>query len=190
MPAPPTGLADLRPALVALLRDRAWERREDAFRLSSGGWSHDYVDCRRALAEGASLRLACRAVIALAQERDAAFDAAGGLTMGADPLAHGIAMEADKVWFSVRKEPKVHGTGRRVEGAVLGGGTAVLLVEDTVTTGRSMLEALDVVRGAGAPVVLAVALLDRGRQAAPALAERGVPFAALATYQDLGIDPV
>jgi orotate phosphoribosyltransferase len=182
--------AGLRRQVLEVVRRLGYVRREEAFQLSSGGWSHDYVDGKRALAGGAELRLAAEAVVATAAELGIAFDAVGGLTMGADPLAHAVAVVSGARWFSVRKEAKGHGRQRAVEGAELGDGISVLLVEDVVTTGRSVLQALDAVEATGATVVLAVTLLDRGDLAGPALAGRGVAYAPLATYRDLGIDPV
>jgi orotate phosphoribosyltransferase len=176
--------------VVSVLRERGWVRRAEPFQLSSGDWSHDYVDGKRALAGGAELRLAAEAVVARAASAGVAFDAVGGLTMGADPLAHAVAVVSGARWFSVRKESKQHGRGRLVEGAELGPGTSVLLVEDVVTTGRSLLQALDAVEATGASVVLAVTLLDRGETAGPAVRARGVAYAPLTTYRDLGIDPV
>jgi orotate phosphoribosyltransferase len=182
--------AGLRREVLDVVRRLGYVRREEAFQLSSGGWSHDYVDGKRALAGGAELRLAAEAVVATAAERGIAFDAVGGLTMGADPLAHAVAVVSGAMWFSVRKEAKGHGRQRAVEGAELGPGVSVLLVEDVVTTGRSMLAALDAVEATGATVVLAVTLLDRGDSAGPALGGRGVTYAPLATYDDLGIPPI
>ena len=109
------------------------------------------------------------------------------MTMGADPVAHAVALLGGFDWFSVRKQEKHHGTGRRVEGASLGEGVRAVLFEDTVSTGRSALEALEVVRASGAEVVLACTLLDRGDEAAPAFAAAGVPYEALLTYRDLGL---
>jgi orotate phosphoribosyltransferase len=182
--------ADLRRQVLDVVRERGYVRRSEAFQLSSGGWSHDYVDGKRALAGGAELRLAAEAVVAQAGERGVAFDAVGGLTMGADPLAHAVAVVSGARWFSVRKEAKAHGRQRTVEGAELGAGARVVLVEDVVSTGRSLLQALDAVEATGATVVLAVTLLDRGEAAGRALAGRGVAYAPLATYRDLGIDPL
>jgi orotate phosphoribosyltransferase len=187
---PADALPRLRAGVLTVLRERGWVRRAEPFQLSSGDWSHDYVDGKRALAGGDELRLAAEAVVALAASAGVAFDAVGGLTMGADPLAHAVAVVSGARWFSVRKKSKQHGRGRLVEGAELGPGTSVLLVEDVVTTGRSMLQALDAVEATGASVVLAVTLLDRGDVAGPAVRARGVPYAPLATYGDLGIDPV
>lgn len=182
--------SEIRAQVVALVRERGYERREEAFQLSSGAWSNDYVDCRRALSGGDALEAASRAIVGLADELGIGWDAVGGLTMGADPLAHGIAVVTHKGWFSVRKEAKSHGTGRLIEGCTVGPGVRVLLVEDVVTSGASILRALDAVSGAGAEVVLACSLLDRGERAREAFSQRGVRYEPLATYRDLGIDPV
>jgi orotate phosphoribosyltransferase len=180
--------SDLRDLVLA----KGYERREEAFSLSSGGTSHDYVDLRRAVAEGADLALASRAV---GEGLDAAgieFDAIGGMTMGADPVAHGVAMLTGRAWFSVRKAPKDYGTGRRTEGAELAAGTRAVVFEDTVSTGRSLLEALDVVLATPAEVVAVCTMLDRGEGLSGKLAERGfeAPLVRLLTYDDLGIRPL
>jgi orotate phosphoribosyltransferase len=182
--------ADLRGRVLDVVRRRGYVRREEPFQLSSGAWSHDYVDGKRALAGGAELRLAAEAVVASAAERGVRFDAIGGLTMGADPLAYAVAVVSGANWFSVRKEAKGHGRQRRIEGAELGPGVSVVVAEDVTSTGRAMLQALDAVEEAGATAVLAVTLVDRGDAAGPALAARGVPYVPLATYRDLGITPL
>lgn len=180
--------AGLRASLLDLVRARGYERRAEPFRLSSGGSSHDYVDLRRAVARGEDLALAARAVLAALGERSVSFEAIGGMTMGADPVAHAAALLSGRSWYSVRKQSKSYGTGRRVEGAALAPGVRAVLFEDTVSTGRSALESLEVVAGTGATVVLACTLLDRGDQAAPAFAAAGVPYLALLSYKDLGIE--
>ena len=187
--AVPRSANELKIQLVELLKERGYERRDEAFQLASGAWSHDYVDCRRALSRGDGLDLASRAVAAHAATIGE-FDLVGGLTMGADPLAHGIAIVACKGWFSVRKEPKGHGTKQLIEGAQILPGTKVLLVEDVVTSGGSMLKSLEVVRQAGADVIAAVPLLDRGDVATKIFHDHGVTYSPLATYKDLGIEPV
>jgi orotate phosphoribosyltransferase len=183
-------LGTAKAEVVRVLRERGYVRREQAFQLSSGAWSHDYVDGKRALASGPDLRLAAEALVSVAAEERVEFDAVGGLTMGADPLAHAVAIVSGKSWFSVRKRAKEHGRQHLIEGAALGPATPVLLLEDVITTGGSILQALDAVEEAGAPVVLATTLLDRGTRAASRLAERGIRYRALATYADLGIAPV
>jgi len=179
-----------RDDVVRLLRERGYVRRDEAFQLSSGEWSHDYVDGKRALAAGADLRAAAEAIVELAAEEGVAYQAVGGLTMGADPLSHAIAVVSGASWFSVRKEAKGHGRQRQIEGAVVGPGTPVLLIEDVVTTGGSIFQALDAVEQAGARVVMATTLVDRGTVAADRFAARNVRYRALATYADLEIVPI
>lgn len=181
---------ELRAELLRLVRDRGLTRRAEPFALSSGGSSHDYVDLRRAVSRGDDLRLAAQAVVAALGREGARFDAIGGMTMGADPVAHAVAMLSSTAWFSVRKAEKAHGSRRRIEGAQLTSASRVVLFEDTVTTGRSLVEALDVVQESGAQVLLACTLLDRGDVAAPLVATRATRYLALLRYDDIGIDPV
>lgn len=152
--------------------------------------SQDFIDGKEGLARWADLEIACRAMVEPLWEAGITFVAAGGLTMGADHLAVGIAAVTDGRWFFVRKEPKGRGTGRWIEGYQVGAGDRVLIVEDATTTGASALKAVDIVEQHGAEVVAAVTLIDRGDRAAEAFAERGVPWFPLATYRDLGIEPV
>lgn len=182
----------LRVALRDLVLERGYERREEPFTLSSGGESRDYVDLRRAVARGDGLALASRAVAEGLAAAGVAYDVIGGMTMGADPVAHGVALLFDKGWYSVRKAAKEHGTGRRTEGSVLAPGVRAVVFEDTVSTGRSLVEALDVVRDSPAEVVAVCTILDRGEAMAARLAELGVevPYVRLLTYADLGIEPL
>jgi orotate phosphoribosyltransferase len=110
--------------------------------------------------------------------------------LGADSFAQGVALLSGTEWFVARKEAKDHGTRRRIEGADLKDGVSVLLVDDVVTTGGSMLVALDTIEAAGATVVMAVALVDRGEIARPRFEERGVRYRPLVTFRDLEIRPV
>jgi orotate phosphoribosyltransferase len=148
------------------------------------------MDGKKALARGDHLRDACLAVIALAADEGVEYDAVGGMTLGADSFSHGIAVLTGVPWFVVRKQTKEHGTTRRIEGAALGPGTRVLLIDDVATTGGSILAALEAVQAVGAIVSLAVTLVDRGEQTAPKFAELGVAYRPLLTYRDLGIEPV
>jgi orotate phosphoribosyltransferase len=181
---------DLIDRVVAILRSRGYEHRSEPFRLASGVLSHDYVDCRRALSSGDALMLACHALVAHAERLGIAWDAVGGLTMGADPLSHGMAILTERSWFSVRKEAKEHGRARVIEGCEVGPGVRAIIVEDVVTTGGSALKAVDAVDSAGGEVVLVSPLLDRGNSARTLLSGTTAPYAPLLTYLDLGIDPV
>lgn len=176
-----------RQSLAALVLRTGYERRDEPFRLTSGGWSQDYIDGKFAIAEGSALRQASQAVVDLVGE---AFDSVGGPTMGADALAHGVAMVAGCTWFSVRKEPKGHGRGAWVEGARLGPGDRVVMVEDVVSTGASLLRAAEKVTDLGAQVVAATALVDRSPAVAERFRQAGVRWAPLLDWTDLGIEPL
>ena len=184
-------MAGAREQLVEVIRERGLRTLDEPVQLRSGDWSRHFVDGKRALARGADLTLAAAVLLERVAAEQLAFDAVGGLTMGADHLAHAVAVADGEVeWFSVRKQAKERGTRQRVEGAVLGPGRRVLLVEDAVTRAGSILEALHAVRETGATVVGAVALVDRGHAGAAALAAEGVPYLALVTFADLGIPAV
>ncbi len=187
-------MADPSDPLVAearqLLATKALQELSEPIRLASGQLSNHFIDGKAGLALAADLRLACRALHHIVTAAGVAYDAVGGLTLGADHLAVGVALEADCSWFFVRKEPKDRGTGRQIEGADVGSGWRVLVVEDVVSTGGSLFKAIDVVTAAGATVVGAATLIDRGGGAGEILAARGIPYFAIATHTDLGIPPV
>jgi orotate phosphoribosyltransferase len=118
--------------------------------------------------------------------------AIGGLTMGADPVAFvtaGVAATRGRHLkvFSIRKEVKDHGGGGRVAGA-LDPGDRVVVTEDTVTRGTSLLEAAHAIRQAGAEPTLLVAVVDRGGTVEAMAAAEGIPFRALLTAPDLGFE--
>jgi len=179
-----------RERVLAIVLERAYERREEPLVLRSGERSRHFVDVKRGFARGADLRMVCEAILESVAEAGIEFDAIGGLTMGADQFAHGVAIVGDKDWFVVRKERKGRGTDQLVEGCAVGPGTRVLLVEDTVTTGGSIQQAHHQIVSLGAQVVGAVTVVDRGDTAAAFFAEHGVPYLPLLTYADLDIPPV
>src|SRR5690606_2849975 len=117
------------------------------------------------------------------------YDAVGGLTLGADPVAtamlHAAAAEGKALdAFVVRKSEKAHGLQRRIEGPDVAG-RRVLVVEDTSTTGQSVRTAVDALRQAGAQVVGVAVIVDRG--AGDALARAGLPCRSAFTLTDLGL---
>ncbi len=145
------------------------------------------MDGKFAVATGAALRKASEAIIEIV---GADFDAVGGPTMGADALAHGVALLSGAAWFSVRKEPKGHGRGAWVEGTRLADGERVVIVEDVVSTGASLLRAVERVVELGVEVIAATALLDRSPAVAARFAEAGIAWMPLLTWQDLEIEPL
>ena len=181
-----------RERLLGVVRERGLIQFDEPRQLSSGEMSRDFIDAKRALSRGADLRLSARVIVASVAAAGIEWDAVGGLTMGADHFAHGIAahLADDHEWFVVRKQPKGRGTNQVVEGAVLGEGTRVLLVDDIVTTGGSIQKAHEQVVATGATVVAAVTVVDRSDIATAYFAESGVPYLPVFTYHDLGIVPV
>lgn len=190
MDATQTSERALRDELVSLILERGYERRAEPFQLSSGGHSRDYIDLRRAVARGADLELTARAVIDALAAASVVFDAIGGMTMGADPVAHAVALLSGLSWYSVRKAPKDHGRAQRIEGATVRPGVRVVVMEDTVSTGRSLLEALEVVAETGAEIVAACTILDRADTLAAQLSSRGIAYVPVLTHRDLGIEPL
>ena len=178
----------LRDRLAQVVRERGIIHFEEPVTLSSGETSRDFIDVKAALARGEDLELACRVLIEEVKDLD--FDAVGGITMGADQFAHVVSVLANKEWFVVRKAPKGRGTNQLVEGARLGPGRRVLVVEDVATTGGSMAKACDVAEELGAQVVGAVSVVDRGSSAARYFETRSIPYRPLLTYAELGIEPV
>ena len=162
------------------------------FKLSSGGTSDYYIDCRTTTLDAKGSRLTGEVFYEEIKQRGWKAQAIGGLTMGADPVAFvtaGVAATKGRMLkaFSVRKEVKDHGGGGRIAGA-LDPGDKVVVTEDTVTRGTSLLEAAHAIQEAGAEVVLLVAVVDRGGTAEAMAAAEGIPFRAILTAPDLGFD--
>jgi orotate phosphoribosyltransferase len=181
----PTG--EVHAALVAHLR--AHSVRAGEFVLKSGRVSNWFVDAKQTACQPDGILLVADALLAVLPDEVTAI---GGLTMGADPVAFGVAAVAATRGrplrsFSVRKEAKDHGAGGRVAGA-LRPGDRVAITEDTVTRGTSLLEAAAVVREAGAHPVLVVPLVDRGGTCAARCQADGIPYRALVTAPDLGFE--
>jgi orotate phosphoribosyltransferase len=155
--------------------------------LSSGQRASWYVDLRRVLLAGRYAPLAGRVMLAATSDLD--FDAVGGLTMGADPVAaamvHAAAADGRILdAFVVRKGEKAHGLQRRIEGPDVAG-RRVLAVEDTSTTGNSVLTAVTALRDAGAEVAGVAVLVDRGARAH--ITGLGLPYRAAYEQADLGV---
>lgn len=176
-----------RDDLLALVRELAIVH--GTVTLSSGREADYYVDLRRITLSGRAAPLVGRVMLALTADLD--FDAVGGLTMGADPVAaamlHAAAAQGRELdAFVVRKTAKAHGLQRQVEGPDITG-RRVLVVEDTSTTGGSPLEALAACRAAGATVVGVATIADRATGAAEKIEAEGVGYRSAYSLQDLGL---
>jgi orotate phosphoribosyltransferase len=184
MPSPPS-----QDRLRELLRTRSITRGD--FILASGRRSSYYIDARRTTMSGEGLLLVGELGLARLAARGWTPQAIGGLTLGADPVAHAIAAAARSRGstldaFTVRTQAKSHGTGRRIEGC-FDPGISVVVVEDVITTGHSALEAIAVLTAAEARVLGVLAVVDREEGGRAALEQAGYEVDALLTATDLGL---
>jgi len=157
--------------------------------LSSGQQADYYVDLRRITLSGLAAPLVGRVMLELTADLD--YDAVGGLTMAADPIAtamlHAAAAQGRRLdAFVVRKQAKAHGLQRRVEGPDIAR-RRVLVVEDTTTTGGSPLAAVAACREVGAEVVSVATIADRATGAAERIEAEGVPYRFVYSLTDLGL---
>ena len=179
-------MSDPKNALLAEIKSKAIVHGKVI--LSSGKEANYYVDLRRVTLAAVAAPLVGEVMLALTSELQ--YDAVGGLTLGADPVAtammHAAAAKGKRIdSFVVRKSEKQHGLQRRIEGPDVAG-RRVLAVEDTSTTGGSVLSAVEALREAGAEVVGVAVIVERG--AAPAIKEAGLPYFAAYSLSDLGLD--
>ena len=166
--------------------------RRGRVKLASGKESDFYLDLRQTLMRPRGVALAGELILDCLRQGPAV-DAVGGMAVGAVPLIAAVLAASalhdpgsKLVGFFVRKETKSHGLGRRIEGGFQAG-QSVALVEDTVTTGGSTLDALAAVEAEGGKVARVLCLVDRGEGAAAAFAERGVALESLFTRADLPV---
>lgn len=176
---------DARESLLRQIKEKAVVRGRVV--LSSGAASDFYIDVRRVTLDGEAAPLVGRVLLDITADLD--YDAVGGLTLGADPVAaamlHAAAARGRRLdAFVVRKERKTHGMQRRIEGPDVAG-RRVLVVEDTSTTGGSALTAVEAAREAGAEVAGVAVIVERG--AAPAIARAGLPYRRAFETGDLGL---
>jgi orotate phosphoribosyltransferase len=168
------------------------------FKLSSGGTSDYYIDCRTTTLHAEGGRLTGHAILELLESQSLEAEAVGGLTMGADPIVSNVATAS--AWraqkspgasllhgFLVRKAEKAHGTGRRIEGFCREG-ARVVIVDDVCTTGASTVNAIEAAQEAGMTVAAVVCIVEReeakGRIAVEAAA-KGAPFLRLFTSNEV-----
>ena len=176
-----------REALIEHIRNLAviWGK----VTLASGREADYYVDLRRVTLDGAAAPLVGAVMRELVAEWD--FEAVGGRTLGADPVA--VAMLHDAAGsgrrldaFVVRKESKAHGLQRRIEGTEVAG-RRVLVVEDTSTTGGSVMTAVEAVREAGGEIVGVAVIVDRDTGAREKIEAAGLPYRYAVGLADLGL---
>lgn len=189
--------------LLSLLAEKSF--RLGQFKLSAGGTSDYYIDCRATTLDAEGARLTSRVFLDEIYRRGWAPAAIGGLTMGADPIVVGVAMltaqqvqgrgtrdsSGDHGWlihgFLVRKAEKTHGTGQRIEG-FREKGARVVIVDDVCTTGTSTVQAIEAAREFGFDVIGAICLVERqeanGRPNVEKAADPA-PFVSLFTANDI-----
>lgn len=185
-----SALQPLDPARSAL-RDHvlAHAVRRGDFTLKSGRKSSWFLDTKQTACRPDGILLVADVALDIIPRSATAI---GGLTMGADPVAFGIAAVgatrgANLRSFSVRKEAKDHGVTGRLAGA-LQPGDKVVITEDTVTRGTSLFEAVEVVQAFGAEVIFITVIVDRGGTCAEMAAAAGIPYQPMLTAPDLGFD--
>ncbi len=159
--------------------------------LASGRQADYYIDMRRVTLDGAAAPLVGRVMRELLSGWD--YEAVGGLTLGADPVAYAIMHAASVAGhrtdaFVVRKQVKDHGMGRLIEGTEVAG-RRVVAVEDTSTTGGSVLQAVDALEAAGAIVVGVAVIVDRDTGARERVEGRGYEYRYAVGLDDLGLAP-
>jgi orotate phosphoribosyltransferase len=177
--------SDARAELLRHIKDKAVVHGRVT--LSSGAEADYYVDLRRITLDGTAAPLAGQVMLDVTAHLD--YEAVGGLTMGADPVAasmlHAAAARGRSLdAFVVRKSGKAHGLQRRIEGPDIAG-RRVLIVEDTSTTGGSPLTAVEAAREAGAEVVAVATIVERS--AAPAMERAGLTYTYAYDLSDLGL---
>jgi orotate phosphoribosyltransferase len=176
-----------RDRLIQLLLERSF--RTGDFTLASGARSRFYIDCRTTTTHAEGQVLVGELTYELLRSSGLRPASVGGLTMGADPVAYAIAytshLAGDPVHaFSVRKEPKEHGTGKRLEGC-FSPGDEVAVVEDVITSGGSALRACEAVEREGGTVLCVLTLVDREEGGRERIEERGYRVLSLFGVSDL-----
>jgi orotate phosphoribosyltransferase len=178
---------DQRTRLLDLLAQRS--ARRGSFTLASGKQSDLYIDCRLTTMHPEGLSLIGPLGLHAIAGRGWHPDAIGGLTLGADPVSYAIAYASQLASlptraFTVRKEAKTHGTGKRIEGP-FAAGDRVVVIEDVITTGGSALRAVDAVRAAGGEVVGVLSVVDREEGGREALEAAGLEVESLARAAEI-----
>lgn len=166
-------LDELKLKLLPIVKSQAWLKLKEPIKLASGKMSNTYFDGRKVTLNPEGMALFARAILESVDVNQ--LDAVGGPSLGADPIATAVSLiaylEKKKTLpaFLIRKEPKSYGLQKQVEGADLHQGMRVLMVEDVITTGKSVKAAISVVESCGAKVAQVVCLVDRNEGGKEAL---------------------
>jgi len=176
------------PQLAKIIAEKSLKRGK--FTLASGRTSDYYIDARLSSLDPAGASAIAEAI--LKEIEGMKVDAVGGMDMGATPIVGAVAIRSFQLGkpmptFVVRKDVKAHGTQKLIEGPIPAGQCNVVIVDDVVTSGGSILKAIDAVEKHGAKVLLAISVLDRNAGAREALETRKIPYRPLLTLGDIGI---
>ncbi len=155
--------------------------------LSSGKQSDYYIDARRVTLTPEGAYLTAKIMLGIIDDDDVS--AIGGPTLGADPMVGAIASLSFQLHkpidtFIIRKAPKAHGKQQQIEGPLIPEGAKVVLIDDVATTGKAILQSLDVLRGSGIKVDKAICIVDRGEGAREAIAQKQCELISIFTAKD------
>ncbi len=179
-------MSSARQKLLSTLAHKSFRLGE--FKLSSGGTSDYYIDCRTTTLDAKGSRLTGEVFFAQIQERGWKPRAIGGLTMGADPIVVAVSVVSGEVdGFLVRKAEKQHGTGQRIEG-FREQGARVVIVDDVCTTGASTVQAIEAAREFGFEIVGVMCLVEREEAKGRPNVEKAAgaaPFVSIFTANDV-----
>src|SRR3979411_517161 len=180
-----------RQELLEMLAQKSFRLGE--FKLSSGGTSDYYIDCRTTTLDARGAQLTGQVFVEEIRERGWKPQAIGGLTMGADPIVVAVAVvSGDLHGFLVRKAEKQHGTGQRIEG-FREKGARVVIVDDVCTTGASTVQAIEAAREFGFEVVGVMCLVEREEAKGRANVEKAAapaPFLSIFTARQVRTEHV
>ena len=185
---PMSKLEDLKSRLLPLIKKHAHVKLPEPIKLSSGKMSDQYFDGRKITLHPEGITLVARAILEIIRPAD--FDAVGGPSIGADPIATAVSIFAfldrkvELPAFLVRKAQKPYGLQKQIEGVELKRGMKVLIVEDVMTTGNSIRSAIEVVEQTGAKVDQIICLIDRNEGGREALAQ--YPLTSVFTKDEIG----
>ncbi len=181
-----SNLAQLKSELLPILKARAFFREK--IRLSSGKESDFYIDARRVTLSPAGANLCARIILEMFKNEK--MDAIGGPTLGADPIVGAVAALSYEMGkpvnaFIVRKAPKPYGKQQQIEGPLLQEGDHIVLFDDVVTTGKSIVQSIDVLSAMNLKAAKAVCIVDRKEGAREILAQKGCELIAIFTIDDI-----